>query len=55
MKVDLRIVAKFSTKITLIEVLNLVPRVSRGSFRQFDGLHDPILSKTEIQAKTQDE
>ena len=30
-------------------------RVSRGSFRQFDGLHDPTLSKTEIQAQTQDE
>ena len=28
---------------------------SVGSFRQFDGLHDPTLSKTEIQAQTQDE
>ena len=30
-------------------------RVSKGSCRQFDGLHDPTLSKTEIQAQTQDE
>eukprot|EP01050_Picozoa_sp_SAG11_P014633 SAG11_NODE_1822_length_4207_cov_1.736125_10_plen_59_part_01 len=36
-------------------LLTYYTRVSRGSFRQFDGLHDPTLSKTEIQAQTQDE